>query len=666
MQSDARQPDDRQPQAALTPPTSSPVDATVTHRISDQPAQIEPDAVPQSVGHVDVLHEIGRGGMGAVYLGRDRMLSRDVAVKFLLNVSAGEDDPRFEEFLQGARKAASLRHPNLVTVHQASLENNVPCLIMEYIDGPTLRDLLRLHGRLPLPTAIRVAFDIAGAIAALHEAGTIHRDLKPGNVLFDRSGRLFVTDFGLACSRPRPTDATAPDARMARIAGTPAYMAPEMFAGQVSPRTDVYALGIMLYEMLAGSPPYVGDFEQVRTGHQALPLPTEPLTSAAVPTPVIELIERALHKNEIFRFKGARELHRALRQCGVEPATDAQLQHLAQLAEPRHEHRPAAAPSEGSSSYFDRLTRLATEKYVHRGDTPPEPPKPPWEGEEAPPPLTLVQRVTHCVLCVGCGGDLNGLPLEDECPDCGTPVRRSLAPAAAVPRNPDEPRSMHRATGTLRSVCIAFIVWLVSRELAAAAALLGPRWEQPVSSVVRVAPWLLHGGGLVLLLIGLLTLTKGQPRNRTGASPDPLRAATRGAGVLSAVVYWSKAGLGYMGLGSFVGLAGLISGASALTAAACGLAYLARRTAPLSDPGRIVRPGAPALALCGAALVMTVVDAMLRASDDQAVRAVLRMLLTTAELALACVLIWIAMLLAQARHTLRIALATMQVAESKA
>ncbi|MCH8149653.1 MAG: serine/threonine protein kinase, partial [Planctomycetes bacterium] len=235
------------------------------------------------------------------------MLHRTVAVKFLLAISTDKDSPQFDRFFGGARAEAAVKHPSIVSVYDAGQVNGIPYLILEYIDGPSLRAITRPSAPLPLSVAVAVLWDVAAAAQILHERNIVHSDLKPGNVLFDRDGHLLVTDFGLASLRKR-TDSGGP------AVGTPAYMAPEMFKGNASPQSDVYAMGIMLFELLAGRLPFIGDLTALREAHCESPLPVE-LLPDATPAPLIEMIERAAHKNEVFRYKRGELFQRALQDA---------------------------------------------------------------------------------------------------------------------------------------------------------------------------------------------------------------------------------------------------------------------------------------------------------------------------------------------------------------
>ncbi|HEV8290617.1 MAG TPA: serine/threonine-protein kinase, partial [Tepidisphaeraceae bacterium] len=285
--------------------------------------------IPATLGSVRLLNPIGQGGMGIVYRGRDQLLNRDVAVKFLTNAIAAPDDPNFSAFLEGARSAAALQHASLTTVHQAGVVENVPYIVMQFVDGPTVSQLIKLSGPLDQFEALAILIDVAAAIAELHDRNIIHRDIKPSNVLLDPDGRVIVSDFGLAHRHRRGTT-TNPSS------GTPAYMAPEMFSGEVTLRSDVYALGIMGFELLAGRLPFRGDITQTQEQHKSAPLPLAELKD--IPPEITDILDRAAHKNALFRHKSARQFLRAL-QSVTDSSKIAQgrysiLQRLRSLAAP--------------------------------------------------------------------------------------------------------------------------------------------------------------------------------------------------------------------------------------------------------------------------------------------------------------------------------------------
>lgn len=319
--------------------------------------------IPRELGSVRLIREIGRGGMGVVHLGYDRMLDRDVAVKFLSNAVRGPDDPGFARFLRGTRAAAGISHPGLTTIHHADLVQHVPYVVMEYIDGPTLGELLKRSAPLSPTVTLSVLDAVAAAVGELHDRQIIHGDIKPSNVLLDAAGRVAVTDFGLTCTR----SFAGQRAGGGGIAGTPAYMAPEMFEGTVSLRSDVYALGILTFELVTGRIPFTGRFEEVRDKQVHEPLPVAALRRSQIDPTLIEVIERAAHKNAVFRYKSARQFLTALRDAGAGPDVVSRGAHelralVARTAGQPTEKTPSASPTPESSSYYEQLSTLAARK----------------------------------------------------------------------------------------------------------------------------------------------------------------------------------------------------------------------------------------------------------------------------------------------------------------
>ncbi len=212
--------------------------------------------LPRTFGDYELIEELGRGGMGVVYRARQRSLGRTVALKTILRgeQATAEELARFEG---EARAVARLEHPNIVPIFEAGQSSGVAYLTMRCIEGRTLAHLLK-SGPLRAIDAARILARVARAIQHAHGQGVLHRDLKPSNVLLDREGEPHVTDFGLA----KGMEAGSLDQRLTGsggIVGTPAYMAPEQVSGRrgsVSPASDVYALGVILYEMLTGRPPF--------------------------------------------------------------------------------------------------------------------------------------------------------------------------------------------------------------------------------------------------------------------------------------------------------------------------------------------------------------------------------------------------------------------------
>jgi predicted Ser/Thr protein kinase len=228
------------------------LDETITNA-GETPADRAPPELPKDY---EIVRELGRGGMGVVYLVRQQSLGRLVAVKVL---RPGEMmfGHMLQRFLDEARHLARLRHPNIVSVHEVGRAGDEPYFTMDYVDGEPLSALLNRE-RLSPTQALAIWKQAAEAVGHAHAQGIIHRDLKPGNVLVDALGRAYVTDFGLA----RDMTQTSQMTRAGEIMGTPAYMAPEQALGQIEQigeATDVHALGVVLYEMLTGNVPYGND-----------------------------------------------------------------------------------------------------------------------------------------------------------------------------------------------------------------------------------------------------------------------------------------------------------------------------------------------------------------------------------------------------------------------
>jgi predicted Ser/Thr protein kinase/tetratricopeptide (TPR) repeat protein len=212
---------------------------------------------PELPEDYDLVRELGRGGMGVVYLVRQKSLGRLVAVK-VLRPGEATFGPTVRRFLEEARHLARLRHPHIVSIHEVGNDGHgEPYFTMDYVEGEPLTALLA-RGRLAPSQALAILRPAAEAVRHAHEKGIIHRDLKPGNILIDPAGRAYVTDFGLARDMAQAAGLT----RTGEVMGTPAYMAPEQARGQgdlIGEATDVHALGAILYEMLTGRPPYGRD-----------------------------------------------------------------------------------------------------------------------------------------------------------------------------------------------------------------------------------------------------------------------------------------------------------------------------------------------------------------------------------------------------------------------
>src|SRR5438270_1589651 len=263
---------------------------------------------PRRIASYTLLEPIGHGGMAVVYRARQDSLDRTVAVKILgENLAASAEF--MERFRREARTAANLRHPNVITVFDfGEDERGVPYLVLEYIEGPTLADLMDAgldDERIPgLLTQIASGLDYA------HARGVIHRDVKPGNVLLTDDGRAVLADFGLAWILEG-----AHLTMVGGVIGTPEYMSPEQASGDpIDHRTDVYALGVVLFEMLAGERPFTADTPiAVLLQHLQDPAPSVLIARPDLPRAVGDVIARALVKGPAERYASAGELARAFR-----------------------------------------------------------------------------------------------------------------------------------------------------------------------------------------------------------------------------------------------------------------------------------------------------------------------------------------------------------------
>jgi hypothetical protein len=271
------------------------------------------------LGAFEILAPLGAGGMGEVYRARDTRLDRTVAIKLLPGELVNAADRRVERFRHEARVIARITHPNICTLHDIGEDGSSIFLVMEYVDGATLARRLE-DGALPLPLAMRIAIQIADALDHAHRHGVVHRDLKPGNVMLTRDS-VKLLDFGLAKLKERdeqaPIDATRSEPLTAAdtIVGTVPYMAPEQIEGrEVDARTDLFAFGVVLFEMVSGRRPFSGDS---RASLMAAIVTAEPPALSALkaqaPASLERVIRRCLAKDPEDRWQTARDLAAELR-----------------------------------------------------------------------------------------------------------------------------------------------------------------------------------------------------------------------------------------------------------------------------------------------------------------------------------------------------------------
>ncbi|WP_169944698.1 Stk1 family PASTA domain-containing Ser/Thr kinase [Microbispora sp. H11081] len=270
-------------------------------------------------GRYRVESRIARGGMASVYLALDVRLDRTVAVK-VMHRSLAEDPQFVRRFIGEAKSVASLSHPNIVQVFDQGTDGANVYLSMEYVPGRTLRDVLRARGRLPAREALEMVIPVLAALGAAHQAGLVHRDVKPENVLLADDGRVKVVDFGLA----RAIEATN-QTKTGMMIGTIGYMSPEQVTtGNADARSDVYAAGIMLFELLTGRQPYAGETPMsvaYRHVHETVPMPSSIVPD--VPPSIDALVAAATDKDPAARPADATamlvasvEIHRTLPRTG--------------------------------------------------------------------------------------------------------------------------------------------------------------------------------------------------------------------------------------------------------------------------------------------------------------------------------------------------------------
>jgi serine/threonine protein kinase len=249
-------------------------------------------------GRYEVEELVGHGGMSSVYKARDALLERHVALK-ILHEQYSTDEDFVERFKREARSVAQLQHPNIVTVIDRGEEDGRQFIVFEYIDGENLKEHVVRQGRLDVREALEIAVEVARGLAFAHEQGLIHRDVKPQNVLLNGDGRAKVTDFGIA--RTLDVDGMT---QTGTVLGTSNYIAPEQASGQrVDAHSDVYALGAVLYELLAGEVPFPGEsFVAVAMKHMHEPAPNLLDVRRDVPLRVAAAVDRALEKDPEQRF----------------------------------------------------------------------------------------------------------------------------------------------------------------------------------------------------------------------------------------------------------------------------------------------------------------------------------------------------------------------------
>ena len=274
-------------------------------------------------GRYELTHRLARGGMAEVFLANDQVLNRQVAVKMLFARHA--DDATFvTRFQREAQSSARLNHPNVVAVYDSGIQDGTHFMVMEYVQGQSLAELLKAEGSVPIGEAARIASEVAAALEVAHQQGIIHRDIKPGNILLTKQGQAKVTDFGISRAIGGDIDLT----QAGQVMGTAAYLSPEQAQGlTLDPRSDLYSVGVVLFKMITGETPFTGTSDlSIAYKHVQEPAPSASSRVGAIPQALDSIVDALLAKDPDSRYASAAdleadlELFRANRPVrGVEP-----------------------------------------------------------------------------------------------------------------------------------------------------------------------------------------------------------------------------------------------------------------------------------------------------------------------------------------------------------
>ncbi|HSD60921.1 MAG TPA: serine/threonine-protein kinase [Burkholderiales bacterium] len=266
-----------------------------------------------SFGRYEIMSELGKGAMGVVYKARDPLLERTVAIKTVnLSMDPGEMAEYEARFYQEAKAAGGLNHPNIVTVYDIGRSGNVAFMAMEFLEGQELRALLAPNRPLPVEQVLSIAAQAAEGLSSAHEHGVVHRDIKPANLMVVRDGLVKIMDFGIA--RMRSSDVLT---QTGVVLGSPKYMSPEQVAGKrADHRSDIFSLGVVVYEMLTGQAPFQGE-SMTAIMLQTLNFTPDPPSrlNPEVPAVVDFIVAKTLAKKLEDRYQDARELANDLREC---------------------------------------------------------------------------------------------------------------------------------------------------------------------------------------------------------------------------------------------------------------------------------------------------------------------------------------------------------------
>lgn len=390
------------------------------------------DPASEKLGRYEILSALGQGAMGVVYKAVDPMLDRTVAIKTIKFDQTSEESAGFEErFYREAKSAGRLNHPNIVTIYDVGKSDNTAYIAMELLEGNLLKDFLDVHTALPIDKIVDIAAQIADGLAYAHKNGIIHRDIKPANIMLVHGDRVKITDFGIARM------STSSGTLAGTVIGSPRYMAPEQVVGKpVDGRSDVFALGVVLYELLTGESPFDGDNINTTMYRIVNEAPTPPKTvNPRLPEIFDYIVAKALAKHPDERYQSAKELATDLRN---------------------YKNLSLAQPATASLNYPITLERKPKPS--------PKPKFPASAGEET--------------ICLVPPGKAQSHPI---------PAANSTPPHAQVPTHPDAAmlagpyRNLLIGVGVM---VIGGIFWSQMREKPAAQ----PKTALPVPVVIPVPP----------------------------------------------------------------------------------------------------------------------------------------------------------------------------------
>ena len=330
-------------------------------------AHIQPGT---KLGRYEIRSHIGAGGMGDVYLARDTELDRSVALK-VLPPSVASDQQRMRRFVQEAKAASSLNHQNIITIYEIGETESTRFIATEFVDGVTLRQQLR-RGRLTLTETLNIAIQVAAGLAAAHEAGIIHRDIKPENVMLrNRDGFVKLLDFGLVKLTEvstTTTDTEAPTRALVNtdagtVMGTVTYMSPEQARGKtVDARTDIWSLGVILYEMTTGVVPFAGETsaDVIAAIVKTDPPPVSRL-APDVPEKLEEIVAKALEKDRDERYQTIKDLLVDLRRVKKRLDFESETERSTSPDQTQSIH---STPTLGQTSTLDSVRPMSSAEYI--------------------------------------------------------------------------------------------------------------------------------------------------------------------------------------------------------------------------------------------------------------------------------------------------------------